>query len=573
MIVLPTMHKRIRRSFLRLVLLFGALGALMVIGITIAGRVPSELIRMNYDSIAYAQEMIRAMNGIRFPDLYRDADTIGWEKRFADTLEQASGNITEDAERKVIADLQASWDAYRLTPDDANYRGLHARIDALVQVNERGMFLRLGKNARFRDLMMAVTAAAFLLGTFWAFLLADSVAERLSHPLRRERPQLGRKLHLPDPQTLEVRLLFDELSRLWDRLGELDALNVHKLVAEKRKLEIILESVEDGVLVLNAAGDVMLVSRRMLSLLALGKEDVLGKPWNDLSTSAPNYMALRDGLRGDMQGTREITLRIGGEDRVYAGRRRSLLSNKGVVTGQVFLLSDVTEKRRRDGLRSEMMDWISHELKTPMQSLGLAADLMARRPGLDEEMSMLVETVGQDAARLRTVARQFMEIARMSPSALQLVPDTVDLVGRVREWLIPFQLVARESGERLLLDMPETGIPVTIDTERFAWVLSNLVSNALRVGKAGSTVRIVIAQEEDDAVLRVEDDGPGIPPELEARLFEPFSHGRTAGTREGLVGLGLAITRDIVEAHGGVIRYSRRLGGGSVFTVLLPLAK
>lgn len=84
----------------------------------------------------------------------------------------------------------------------------------------------------------------------------------------------------------------------------------------------------------------------------------------------------------------------------------------------------------------------------------------------------------------------------MSPSALQLVPDTVDLVERVREWLIPFQLVARESGERLLLSMPETDIPVTIDTERFAWVLSNLVSNALRVGSVGSTVRIVITQEE-----------------------------------------------------------------------------
>ena len=158
MIVLPTMHKRIRRSFLRLVLLFGALGVLMVTGITIAGRVPSELIRMNYDSIAYAQEMVRAMNGIRFPELYRDTDTLGWEKRFADTLEQASGNITEEAERKVITDLQASWEAYRQTPDDANYRGLHARIDALVQVNERGMFLRLSENARFRDVMMAIVA-------------------------------------------------------------------------------------------------------------------------------------------------------------------------------------------------------------------------------------------------------------------------------------------------------------------------------------------------------------------------------------------------------------------------------
>ena len=147
---------------------------------------------------------------------------------------------------------------------------------------------------------------------------------------------------------------------------------------------------------------------------------------------------------------------------------------------------------------------------------------------------------------------------------LQLVPDTVDLVERVREWLIPFQLVARESGERLLLSMPETDIPVTIDTERFAWVLSNLVSNALRVGSVGSTVRIVITQEEDDAVLRVEDDGPGIPPDLEARLFEPFSHGRTAGTREGLVGLGLAITRDFyrIVAVGEVEEGKKGIGEG-----------
>ena len=216
----------------------------MVTGITIAGRVPSELIRMNYDSIAYAQEMVRAMNGIRFPELYRDTDTLGWEKRFADTLEQASGNITEEAERKVITDLQASWEAYRQTPDDANYRGLHARHRRPGSGQRAGdVPAGSAKNARFRDIMMAVTAAAFLLGTFWAFLLADSVAERLAHPLRRvaelfrDRPQLGRKLHLPDPQTLEVRLLFDELSRLWDRLGELDELNVHKLVVESGSLK------------------------------------------------------------------------------------------------------------------------------------------------------------------------------------------------------------------------------------------------------------------------------------------------------------------------------------------------
>lgn len=93
---------------------------------------------------------------------------------------------------------------------------------------------------------------------------------------------------------------------------------------------------------------------------------------------------------------------------------------------------------------------------------------------------------------MRVVARQFMEIARVSPSTLQLVPDMVDLVKRVHKRLIPFRPVARGSDERLLLSIPETDTPVAIDTERLAWMLSNLVSNVLHAGPVGSTVRIVI---------------------------------------------------------------------------------
>ena len=162
MIVLPTLHKRIRRSFLRLVLLFGALGVLLVVGITLAGRVPSELIRMNYDSISYAQHLRQAMDGVFFPHLYRENGVEGWKKRFDAILEQVSGNITEASEQKVVDDLRAAWEQYAGHPDDASYRMLHARIDELVQVNERGMFERLARNARFRDLMMLATAAIFL---------------------------------------------------------------------------------------------------------------------------------------------------------------------------------------------------------------------------------------------------------------------------------------------------------------------------------------------------------------------------------------------------------------------------
>ncbi|MEG2139613.1 MAG: ATP-binding protein [Bilophila sp.] len=586
--ILPTLQKSIRRAFLRLVLLFGVLGLLLVAGIYFAGRMPILLLRMNYDSIAYAQKMEEALTGMQFPDVYMQRNAAAWKEHFQEALHLAQGNITESDEQKAVQAIEKAWQVFLLEQDGNHARLLHKAIAELVNVNEQGMFRRLDKNSRFRDIVILVAASIFILGTLWAFLLADSIATRLSHPLRRasgvlkERPPLGQKLHLPDPQALEVRILFDELSRLWGRLGELDALNVGNLVAEKRKLEVILDSAEDAVLVLDATGCVAHLSARMIALLGLPRETLLGQPWTDISSSAATYLALRAALRVDMQGVQDVLLRGNNEELLYTARRRDLLDSGNGVVGQVFLLSNVTEKRRRDALRSEMMDWISHELKTPMQSLGLAADLLSRQPGLGEEMQMLVDTVSQDTARLRIVARQFMDIAKMSPLALQLSLEEVDLAERLPDWLVPFQLVARESGIRFAVDIAELGMDVTLDTERFAWVVSNLVSNALRVCPAGSRVRVVlhaelVEQTEQEGrseviMLRVEDNGPGIPKELAARLFEPYSHGRTAGKQEGLVGLGLAIAHTIVEAHGGSLQYAPRTGGGSVFTVYLPSA-
>ena len=317
----------------------------------------------------------------------------------------------------------------------------------------------------------------------------------------------------------------------------------------------------------------------MLEILDLPAEAVSGKLWTDLSTASSNYLTLRDALKPDLQGSRDVELLPpdgAAEPLFFAARRRELPGGRG----QVYLLSDVTEKRRRTTLRSEMMDWISHELKTPIQSLGLAADLLARRRDMDEDMTMLVATVGQDAARLRTVAGQFMDIARMSPHALSLRPERLDLAARLPEWLGPFRLVAREKSVTLEFRAGSDVPAVDADPERFAWVVSNLASNALRVTPPGGHVWVSVEAGMDTghfhpvggrcAVLKVEDDGPGMTPEQEERLFQPFSHGRSAGTREGLTGLGLAITRTIVEAHGGLVRYAPRPGGGSAFTVLLP---
>ncbi|WMW64913.1 PAS domain-containing sensor histidine kinase [Nitratidesulfovibrio liaohensis] len=661
---LPTLQKRIRRDFLRLVGLFGVLGIVLVGAVFAAGRMPNLLVRMNYDSIAWVREMETAMNGLRFAAQYPERDGAGWAAVFEAALDRAERNITEPDEPQALADIRAARVEFHRAatgarpspaadipnvvnapgaPDtvDAAHAKLRATLSALVEVNERGMFRRLDRNTLLRDATVLGAAALFLAGTLWAVLLADGIAARVSHPLRRaaevfkERPRLGAPLHLPPPQTLEVRVLFDELVRLWGRLSELDALNVGSLTAEKRKLEVILESADDAILVLDGTGTVAHVSERMLPLIGLPREQVLGMPRADLSTAAPNYLALRGALDASLHGKRDVPLTEGGEERVFVARRRDLvggdahgmaadggdahglasdggdahgLASDGgdahgmpeisghdgrgpalrasstqrastsasasptSVVGQVFLLGDVTEARRREGLRSEMMDWVSHELKTPMQSLCLAADLLDRRKDdLDAEGRLLVETVREDAARLRTLAQQFMDIARMTPSALHLTRDEADLPALLDRWLTPFVLLARETGVRLAVDVRKAPEKVRLDAERFAWVVSNLVANALRASPTDGEVRVRVTEHQGRAVIEVEDEGAGLPEAVQARLFQPFAHGPAAGARGGLYGLGLAITRSIVDAHGGHIAYERREERGSRFTVTLPL--
>jgi signal transduction histidine kinase len=581
MIVLPTLQRRIRGEFLRIVVIFGVLGLLLVGAIFVSGRVPTLLVSMNYDSIAWGREMETAMNALRFPQQYPEKEAEQWRGQFESALGKARANVTEAGEPRVLDALQASWARFQAglesgrDVDDA-FKDLRMAVAELVKVNEQGMLDRLRRSALIRDATVLGAACLFVLGTLLAVFMADGISGKVSHPLRRAaevlkaRPRLGTILHLPPPQTLEVRILFDELGRLWSRLSELDALNLGSLTAEKSKLEAILESAEDAILVLDESMRVAHLSVRMSAILNVGAEGG-DLNWRDLPTTGPNYMALRELLNANLQGKRDIVLQVDGEERTFSARRRELVTPSGKPIGQIFLLSDVTEGRRREGLRSEMMDWISHELKTPMQSLCLAAELLDRRKGeFDHEVGLLVETVYEDAARLRILAHQFLDIARMAPGALRLDLQPVNPGRMLERWLRPFELLAREQGIVLNVHSSRDIPDVPLDADRFAWVVSNLVSNAVRVSTSGDEVSIRLELHGGALRLDVEDQGAGLPPSVQARLFEPFSHGRAAGTREGLVGLGLAISRSIVEAHGGVIGYAARSPRGSRFTVSIP---
>jgi PAS domain S-box-containing protein len=458
---------------------------------------------------------------------------------------------------------------------------MRARLETLIEVNERGMFGLAQGNETLSRRVLVGTLIYFIVSLGLAILFADNLSQRLSRPLKsivealHLRPKFDRKLKLPEPTTLELLILTTELKRLWERLGETEKVNVAELLEQKSKLETVLESVEDGLLVLGPDGKVSHCNDRLAKLIGLTRDEVQDRPWTDLPTLHENYLKLRSTLREGMPESQQVDLEWNQALAYFSARSRPIeIDRNHPRAGTLFLLHDITEKKQREKFRTEFIDLLSHELKTPLQSLGTAAELLhARRADFPEDVALLVETVSEDVERIRAVAHEFVQVTQSHSKVMKINLALVALNQGLREWIKPFYVVARDRG--VALEFAQEGSDViwaNVDSVKFPWVVSNILSNAIRFSPRGSAVRVLLTDRAGSVEIRIRDEGPGIAETDRDRIFEPFYQGAViaASGLRGLFGIGLTIAKEVVEAHDGRIEYQPVLPQGSEFRILLP---
>jgi two-component system, NtrC family, sensor histidine kinase KinB len=584
---LPPMRRKILRSFLTMVAIYGLLGVVLVSAVFLASGITPRAMHMNYDSIAASHGMLEAWRGLRHPSAHSTRTFEEWADQFEKDLKFEEGNISEPGEAAAARTIRSIWNEQKKElPEISRKKGtdaapsLEGALKDLVVLNEKGMFNLAEESTRVRREVFIVAIVIFFATLFFAVYTADGLASRLSSPLKeiaealRNKPIPGEKLRLPTPSSLEMRILTHEMNQLWKRLSELRKLNVEEIATQRSKLEIVLEAVEDGILVIDNSGNVVQANQGLLKILGLPSDLVMGHKWEDLPTSDEGYLKLREVLSPAMPQDNSVDLSAESRAYTFAVRTRTISNKMGDIIANLYLLHDITDRNQRERLKTEFISVLSHELKTPLQSLGTAAELLLKRKeAFNEENRMLIETVYEDVTRIRAVAQDFVQIGLVDSRYLRLRVARHALSELIQEWVKPFKILAKDKNVNLEFIQHTVGVVwVNIDAVKFPWAISNLLSNAIRFSPNGTTVRVILSETEAAISIEIRDEGPGIPEPMRKKMFDPYFQAPPVDSKipAGFLGLGLTIAKEVVEAHQGKLDYLPGDPKGAIFRIILP---
>ena len=340
----------------------------------------------------------------------------------------------------------------------------------------------------------------------------------------------------------------------------------------------IVSNLTEGVLLLNEVGTVVLANPRIMEMLDLPEAEILGRSAWGTATPEGFRQVLAD-VRAVSGAPRQTTsMLVLGEENPRDMRVSTIPCAVGTRTplGWVVVVEDVTDLRASARMQEEGLAIVSHELRSPLATLGGLAQILERLGAqMDEEQKAhAVAALGEETRRLGRMVATLLDAGHLERGAYTLAPETVD-PGPFLEQLTA-SLRRRAEGRVEITCTVEPGLPVLwADPLRLELVLSNLGDNALKYTPAGGSVHLQARARDGQVVLSVSDTGPGIPLSEQIAIFEKFSRGadhhETRGRQEGL-GLGLFVARRLVQLHGGELHLSSQFGQGSTFEVLLPTA-
>lgn len=355
-----------------------------------------------------------------------------------------------------------------------------------------------------------------------------------------------------------------------------------QLADEERRSRIIIDHVVDGLTLINQDGVVEMFNPSCERMFGYDADEMVGKNITLLmrEEEAVLHEKAMASFRAE-EGGREIAF-----TREFIARRKNgeefpieLSVNTVETDGKTKfsgVVRDISQRKEVERLKSEFVSTVSHELRTPLTSIRGALGLLSemRQVKLPENAARMIEIALKNSDRLVNLVNDILDFEKLAVDKVQFHKTRVDLREEVRQAVALIQEYAAQFDVTVKCELPEELDPVYADPARLQQVLANLLSNAAKFSPQGDVVSINLEKAGDVARIYVIDNGPGIPRHFRDSIFTPFAQADGTNQRKvGGTGLGLHITKQLVERMGGVIDFHTQTGVGTTFWVDFPLVK
>jgi two-component system, NtrC family, sensor histidine kinase KinB len=377
----------------------------------------------------------------------------------------------------------------------------------------------------------------------------------------------------------EIGILADEFNSMVGRLKRYEKLNINKILYEKRKSEIIVESINDPVLMVDSDLHITLANKAFASEFGMPRQE--NSMLKEIIRDDKICENIRSFISRGSKDNQETTYRfVDGDGNVrYFNLKYSLiyLPENEIVESMssgnsaLIVFSDITKYEELDRLKSEFVAKISHELKTPLTSIGMAVGILGDGVvgKLSEKQLELISSMRSDYERLNRLVKEILELSRIESGGIKLDFKPINVNLLLKECIKSFSLQCKEKNIRLEYfgngDLPI----ISADYDYLHRAISNFIGNSIKFTEKGGEISVTTVAEELNLVICISDTGQGISPEFIDKIFDKFV--QVSGSKPGSVGLGLTIAKEIVELHQGSINVWSKPGKGSKFEIKIPV--
>ncbi len=550
-------------AFLFIVIL--TFGVLSIFYINRLSSDEEKILKNNYESLEYDNNMLKALEQI--PQNKNAIDI------FETNLTKQEKNITEVGEKEATELVRKNFKELLADPSDvSNYSDIRQAIQIINDLNQQAILRKNAIAKKTTEDVIFWLSIIFTILTLMAFVIVVNFPSVISNPIKVlaegiesiANKDYSKRIHLK--QEDEFGDLANAFNIMASKLDEYENSNLNKLMFEKRRIETIINQMKDGIIGLDENKNILFLNAVSENLLGLKEKEVVGK-------YAPDIALKNDLMRTLISENNNQQLKIFADGKEsYFSKENYVVKNDDIIIGEVIILNNVTPFHEMDLAKTNFIATVSHELKTPISSILMSLSLLEdeRIGSSNTEQKQLMQNIKDDSDRLLLITSELLKMTQVEAGKIQLTKQKVLPEEIIKYAIESNKTHASQHQIEIKIQAQQALATIEADKEKTEWVLSNLISNAIRYSYEHSNIIVTAQQKNNTIVFSVQDFGKGIDPDYTNKIFDRYF--RIPGSKEEGTGLGLAICKEFIEAQGGKIWVESNFGEGSKFSFQLNIA-